>query len=126
MAFDPEYGAQEGPDLGDAFWLVASPANSALAQRAWRAGTTDPNSAIFRAGDLPPADEQITDRLDDVALHHPDWKEIEVIGAPLTRALGDRLITSGLEASATALGFKLRRSTVRLRDDGHDPKWTDR
>ncbi|WP_421740027.1 hypothetical protein [Caulobacter sp.] len=36
--------------MGDAFWLVASPENRALAEEKWRAKATDPNSALFKSG----------------------------------------------------------------------------
>lgn len=73
--------------MGDAFWLVGSASNRRLAEIAWKSNRYDPNSAVF---DPPSGDVQlgdVVDRLDDVGLHHPEWREIRLSGVPWTAEL---------------------------------------
>src|SRR4051812_7497561 len=81
------YGASADADLGDAFWLVDSESNRHLAQKAFSAGATSPNSAVFRRGADTPLDEEVFTRFEDADLHHPNWTEIAFFGAFLTPEL---------------------------------------
>jgi hypothetical protein len=97
LVFDQAYGGRDRPELGDAFWLVDSPANRVLAERAWKASATDPNSAIFKRP--PPASAQdVVEKVEEIDLHHPDWLEIVAVGVQPTAEL-----TSALEAEGFAM-----------------------
>jgi hypothetical protein len=109
LVFDLDYGASEQPDLGDAFWLVESTRNRALAKRIWATGATDPNSAVFQAYAETPTDDEVMSRFEDADLHHPAWKEMEFVGVPLTVALKRQFADQDLVARATDAGFRLRR-----------------
>lgn len=80
LVFDTAYGADPQADLGEAFWLVESPSNRALALTAWQSGSTDLNSAVFDPPPGPPAWEDVVGRVEDIELHHPNWSVIEVVG----------------------------------------------
>lgn len=91
IVFDPDLGKRNRPDLGDAFWLIESPHNRALAERVWATGSTDSNSAVFQAQAVASLDEEALSRFEDVDLHHPMWTEITFLGVPLTNDLRDQL-----------------------------------
>ena len=80
LVFDTSHGAGPQANLGEAFWLVESPSNRALALSAWQSGPTGANSAVFD----PPLDalawEDVVGRMQDIELHHPEWSVIEMIG----------------------------------------------
>jgi hypothetical protein len=99
VVFDRDFGAQEQPDLGDAFWLIESPRNRALATRLWAAGATDPNSAVFRAPDAALLDDDALARFEDVDLHHPNWTAITFVGIPLTKELQNQFASYELSAT---------------------------
>lgn len=99
VVFDPDYGRRKNPDLGDAFWLVESPCNRALATKVWAAGTTDANSAVVRGG-AQVSDDDVLGIIEDVDLHHAAWTEMNVRGVALTVELKDLLRRRGLAASA--------------------------
>jgi len=84
LVLDPHYGAQARPDLGDAFWLIASASNRALAARARAANGTDPNSAVFESKEARSNAEDVMGLAENIDLHHPEWTEIEVVGVGLT------------------------------------------
>ena len=109
VAFDRDFGAREQPDLGDAFWLIESPDNRALAQRCWAAGTTDPNSAVFQSHEVSPQDDDALERFEDVDLHHPNWTAITFVGIPLTKELRGHFEGCGLTAKPDPEGFVLER-----------------
>ena len=106
VAFAPNYGSADDPELGDAFWLVESPANRAVAELRWRAHATDPNSAIFNSGGEPP---DIEGMFETVNLHHPDWSRIDFVGAPLTGPLESLFQSEGYKISELGLGFTISR-----------------
>lgn len=97
LVFDESYGDRAQREFGDAFWLIDSPANRAIAEQAWKAASTDPNSAVFKAT-LPPTAQDVLSKLEDIDLHQPDWSEIIVVGAEPNTEL-----TSGLEAEGLAM-----------------------
>lgn len=101
VVFDPSYGDHDDADLGDAFWLVQSPCNRALASRAWEAGTTNSNSAVFDPMPHATPDDEVLERIGDVDLHHPDWTEMAFVGAPLSPKLLRKLVDQGFEVEPT-------------------------
>jgi hypothetical protein len=109
VVFDPSYGERNDADLGDAFWLIESPSNRALALRAWKAGTTGSNSAVFEPMPHLTPDAEALDRFGDADLHHANWSEMAFVGVPLSPALRRQLVEQGLEVAPTPAGFTLRR-----------------
>lgn len=109
VVFDPDYGKREDADLGDAFWLVESPDNRALATQAWQAGATDSNSAVFKPAPHLKLDDEALDRFRDADLHHPDWNEMTFAGVPLSSALRREFAERGLQVAQTETGFLLHR-----------------
>jgi hypothetical protein len=109
LVFDPKYGAREEPDLGDAFWLVESPDNRALASKAWTAKTSDPNSAIFRPGRALSLQDQAFAKFEEIDLHHPDWTEVAVVAVPLTAELNRQFSSEGRRLVAVPSGFSVFR-----------------
>ncbi|PTS81812.1 MULTISPECIES: hypothetical protein [unclassified Caulobacter] len=110
IAFTPDYGATDDLELGDAFWLVDSPANRAAAEVQRRERGTDPNSAIFRSTGAPVTPDDVLAMLGNVDLHHPDWTSITVVGVPPTSDLLGHLHSQRLATEAKAPGFVLRRN----------------
>jgi hypothetical protein len=109
VAVDPDYGTREHADLGDAFWLVESAPNRAMAEKAWAGGATDPNSAIFqRHRDSLPEDEAL-ERFADADLHHPAWTEMAFYGVALSPSLKWHFTTLSLSVTWRDGGFVLRR-----------------
>ena len=86
LAFN-DLAGDEASDLGDAFWLADSVSNRRLAEVARRSNRSDPNSAVFMppSGDVQPRD--VLALLDDIDLHHPDWREIKLSGVEWTPQL---------------------------------------
>lgn len=109
VVFDPLYGERSDADLGDAFWLIESPCNRALALRAWEAGKTDSNSAVFDPMPHLTLEDEALDRLGDVDLHHPDWNEMAFVGVPLSVDLRRKLAEQGFDVEPSQSGFALRR-----------------
>lgn len=105
VAFSPEYGSADSAELGDAFWLVESPANRAIAEQKWQAKSTDPNSAIFKSGGAP----DIEGMFETVDLHHPSWSRVDFIGASLTSGLADVFRSEGFQIAELPSGFALTR-----------------
>jgi hypothetical protein len=109
IVFDPDYGMRADVDVGDAFWLVESPQNRALAARLQASGAADPNSAVFREQDGPPQDDDVLDRLDDVDVHHPNWTTARFVGVRLSSELRCELLSRGLSVSAERDAFVVER-----------------
>jgi len=107
VAFSPDYGSTSAPELGDAFWLVESPANRAVAQQRWQAKSTDPNSAIFQAG---AGSADIEGMFETVDVHHPNWSRIDFMDASLTGALERQFLSEGFQISDLPSGFTLIRN----------------
>lgn len=109
VALDPDYGARVDADVGDAFWLVESVPNRALAERAWVAGGTDPNSAVFQLSAGVSADENALDCFDDIDLHHPAWTEIAFIDLPFSVTLEQCFGVRGLRVAVYRDGVSVLR-----------------
>ncbi len=93
--------------LGDAYWLIESPANRRLAEHLRTQGGFDPNSAVFKGKGEYAADD-FARLFDVVALHHPGWRSIEFVGVSLRRDLAGALETAGT-CRPTDRGFALER-----------------
>jgi hypothetical protein len=63
-------------EIADAAWLIESPRNREWVSTHW--SQLDPNSATFRS------DSHVSDILDNVFEHHPNWTEVVVQNAALT------------------------------------------
>jgi len=109
IIFDPEFGARSDADVGDAFWMVDSTGNRALADRLWASGSTDHNSAVFRAQGDEPDDDAVRERFEDVELHHPTWTTVRFVGVGLSDELRDSFLTRGLSVAPESRGFVVGR-----------------
>lgn len=105
LVFDEAYGDRAQRALGDAFWMIDSPANRAVAEQAWKAASTDPNSAVFKAH-LP---QDVLGKLQDIDLHQPSWSEIIVVGAEPNNELTSRLEAEGFAMTRGPETFSIRR-----------------
>jgi hypothetical protein len=110
VAFSPDYGSEETPVVGDAFWLVESPANRALAEAIWRAKATDPNSALFKSSMDEIGSSDILAMLETVDLHHPDWSKIDWIGVKLSEELDRTFREEGFVTAKVGAGFSITRN----------------
>ena len=108
LVYDAAYGDRARPDLGDAFWLIESPANRRIARQAWDTGSTHPNSSVFK-GPSSPSAQDLFDEVEDIDLHHPGWTEIVVIGLEPTAELTSLLEAEGRSITRTPEGFSVRR-----------------
>ncbi|KQS55149.1 hypothetical protein ASG17_03375 [Brevundimonas sp. Leaf363] len=108
VAFSPNYGTADAPELGNAFWLVESPANRAIAEQKWKAKSTDPNSAILKSGDAPDVEGMFA----TVDLHHPNWSRVDFIGASLTNGLEYLFRDAGFQIAELPSGFALTRQVL--------------
>jgi len=72
VSFAEQYDGQ----IADAAWLIESPSNRKWINRHW--SQLDPNSATFRSN------ADVSDILDNVFEHHPNWTEVVVQNAALT------------------------------------------
>lgn len=107
-AFD-DLTSEEASDLGDAFWLADTPSNRKLAEAAWVAKRHDPNSAIFNRPSGPVGATKVLKLLNDIDLHHPEWREIVFSGAELTPELKTALSERGHVVEHGPRGFVVRR-----------------
>ena len=105
LVFDTAYGADPRAELGDAFWLVESPDNRALALKAWQSGSTDSNSAVFDLPPGPPMAADVVGRVQDIELHHTDWTEIAVVGVKPTPQLHAAMAEAGYKPSERSPGW---------------------
>lgn len=105
VAFSPNYGSTNDPELGDAFWLVESPANRAVAQQRWQAQSTDPNSALFQGASTA----DVEGMMETVEVHHPNWSRIDFIDAALTDGLKRAFLSEGFQISDLPSGFTVIR-----------------
>lgn len=108
LVFDEAYGDRAERELGDAFWLINSPANRSIAEEAWKAASTDPNSAVFK-GQSPVTAEDVLCKVREIDLHHPRWSTIVVIGAEPTEEMTLALEAEGLDITQGAEAFTIRR-----------------
>lgn len=108
LVFDEAYGDRAERELGDAFWLVNSPANRSIAEQAWKAASTDPNSAVFE-GHSPVTAEDVLCKVRDIDLHHPRWSTIVVVGVEPTEEVALALEAEGLDITRGAEAFTIRR-----------------
>ncbi|MFZ3005954.1 MAG: hypothetical protein WA047_07235, partial [Phenylobacterium sp.] len=95
LVFDEAYG-NRSQELGDAFWLVDSPANRTLAEQAWKTSSIAPNSAVFRCHS-PASTHDVIEKVQDIDLHHPDWSEIVLVGIEPSAELALELKAEGLQ-----------------------------
>jgi hypothetical protein len=109
VVFDLAFGERDDADLGDAFWLIDSPCNRALATRMWEARVTNSNSAVFEPMPHLTPDDAVLGRFEDADLHHPGWTEMAFLGMPLNPTLRRKLAEQGCEVAPTLTGFTLRR-----------------
>ncbi len=108
LVFDEAYGDRVERELGDAFWFIDTPANRAVAEQAWKAASTDPNSALFK-GHPPTTAQDVLGKVQDIDLHHSEWSEIIVVGAELTTELTSGFETEGLAIMRVPGGILIRR-----------------
>ena len=108
LVFDRAYGQREERELGDAFWLIESPSNYALAERAWKTSSTDANSAVFKAT-WPVSTEAVCGKVGDIDLHHPEWSEIVVVGFGQIDSLKVELDLEGFAVMSVSGGLSITR-----------------
>ncbi|ALL15054.1 hypothetical protein [Caulobacter henricii] len=96
--------------MGDAFWLVESPANRGLAEAAWRAKATDPNSALFKSGVGDIDNSDVLAMFETVELHHPDWSRIDWVGVKLSKDLNQAFREDGFVTAEIGHGFSITRN----------------
>jgi hypothetical protein len=109
IVLDPAFELKDLAVLGDAFWLVESPVNRALAERLWAAGRFDRNSAVFKASDVS-REEAAINAYFDVIEHHPSATEIFFVGAELSHEIRAEL--TGAELIPVDGGFVASRATT--------------
>ena len=109
IIFDPEFGTRSDADVGDAFWMVDSTGNRALADRLWASRSTDHNSAVFRVQGDEPDDDDALERFADVQLHHPTWTTVRFVGVSLSDELRDSFLNCGLSVTPEPSGYVVRR-----------------
>lgn len=109
LVFDPKYGAREESDLGDAFWLIESPDNRALATKAWTTNASDPNSAVFKPEEGLSLSDQALAKFADIDLHHPGWTEVAFVAVPLTADFDQRISGGGFRLLTGPFGFSVLR-----------------
>ena len=93
----------------NAYWLIASPANRALAMRLAATGAYDANSAVFDGTRYSGVEDAAVGILDNIDEHHPEWTGVEVAGVELTNALAALLVQNGRKATRLARGFVVTR-----------------
>jgi hypothetical protein len=104
VVLDRGFGAASHPVVAPAFWLIASPENRALAGRLHREQSCDPNSAVFSGG-YASAGEAAIAIFPTVVEHHPEWTEMEFIGARLDAEVSKAFAEEGVGLTPTARGF---------------------
>jgi len=108
VVFDPDFGGRPANDLGEAFWLMQSPSNRKLAEKLWRQGGYDSNSAVF---DGDASEDSVIQTLLNVTLHHPDWTVIDVCGAAWTDEISAAIPeVAGCSVTPTLAGFAITRA----------------
>lgn len=93
-----------------AYWLVASPSNRSLAKRLRETGAYDVNSAVFDGERYASLTDAVLGVLDNIDEHHPEWTEVEAVGAALNGALVAALAELGFRAASTRQGFVVERA----------------
>ncbi len=111
LVLDRAFGAASHPVVAPAFWLIASPENRALADRLHREQPCDPNSAVFSGDAYSSAGEAAIAMFPTVVEHHPEWTEIEFIGAGLDAEVRKAFADEGVGLTPTATGFVATAST---------------
>lgn len=101
--------AEEASDFGDAFWLADSASNRKLAEAAWASGNHGANSAVFQSPTDPAQPADVIERLNEIDLHHPNWREIEVSGVAWTPELAELLVGRGITMARNRSGIVFRR-----------------
>ncbi|WP_423141706.1 hypothetical protein ACOYW6_12890 [Parablastomonas sp. CN1-191] len=86
--------------IADAAWLIESQSNRGWLKGHW--SLLDPNSATFRS------DADVSDILDSVFEHHPNWTEIVVQHVMLTPDI-EASFGPGTILSRTTDGFTVNR-----------------
>jgi len=109
LVFEETYGSRDKPQLGDAFWMVDTPANRALAEKAWKDASTDPNSAVFQSHS-PARAQDVIGKVQDIDVHQPDWSEIVLVGVERGDELMSELEAEGLAIIATSGALAIRRN----------------
>lgn len=99
----------EATDLGDAFWLADTPVNRVLAERAWSSATHDPNSALFKEVSGRDVTSAVLYVIDNVELHHPNWREVRFLGTALTKEISTGFREMQLHAVPVEDGFVVER-----------------
>src|SRR5690348_6736397 len=102
LIFDVRFGERLRALVGAApIWIIDSAENDHVVHELWK--SPDSNITTFKP-------QSFVELLDTVDQHHPDWKEIEVIGELLTQAASDEACTYSVGSiEATASGFLLKR-----------------
>jgi hypothetical protein len=109
LIFDRQSG--EAALVGaDAYWLIASPENRALAEGLRETDHFDPNSAVFEGGGYASMEDAVLGVLGNIDEHHPEWTEIEVTGVELSERLRAACCDSGRAAFGQRNGFVVVRS----------------
>jgi hypothetical protein len=98
------------PVPGDAFWLVDTPENRAIAQRLWKSGQFDPNSALFQPRDGTGDCTALLELFATIADHHPNWTEVRVPGDQPIRDCCAKLRDLGLRVAEEARTTVIRRA----------------
>jgi len=93
LIVDRDFGGQiKGMVQESDVWIIESEKNSLIAQSVWNSTVyRDPKNEFeltsFKALDGESSEEACKRIIDEVDTHHPDWKEIKVIGAKLDEGL---------------------------------------
>lgn len=106
VVLDPTFGAHNDA-LSEPWWIVDSVANRALAEKLRALPEFDPNSAVFKVGSTTSVEAAAIGIFGSIERHLPDWKEMEFVGVPLSREIGDTVTNWGLTVVPTINGFVL-------------------
>ncbi len=105
IILDPTYGTRNTSIEADAFWIVDSASNRALATASWNRRTFDPNSAIININRYTSRDDAALATFFNVLDHHPAWTEMEFADIPPPEPLIREATTLNLKVTAKPVGF---------------------
>ncbi|QGM45137.1 hypothetical protein [Methylocystis heyeri] len=92
-------------------WLCDSAINRHVVQRLWAGKTLPPDHLTIFVATGASREECFLSILETVDQHHPSWKQLLAIGAPVASAIASRLAEYGAGVlNETADGFIFDRS----------------
>lgn len=121
--FDKAFGLDRTSVDGDAVWLIASPANSALANKLLELS----RKAFLFGDDQNPDNQMVLDVVEVISKQYPEWAEIDIIGIFSNQLLISKLIAprgtfngvyvTELSKFDDTLGFTLTKTLPKPRSD---------